>query len=256
MSEQITRRDAVRIAGLAAVGAASAATFGCNAQANGAAGPMMGAAGTATAGLEKAFDGNKYTLPPLPYGYGDLAPMYEERTLRIHHDKHHAGYVKGLNSAIEGLASARRGGQFGEIKPLSNALAFNGSGHVLHTLFWRSMRPGGNVAVPGNLSRMMSSSFGSVDAGQTHFAEATRSVEASGWGVLAYEPIGDRLVVLQCEKHQNLAIWGVTPLLVCDVWEHAYYLQYRNERGRWVDNFMKLADWEFAGQRLAQARGE
>ncbi|MFP4055084.1 MAG: superoxide dismutase [Phycisphaerae bacterium] len=202
-----------------------------------------------------AYQGGKYTLPKLPYDYDALAPLYEKRTLQIHHDRHHAGYVKGLNSTLQSLSSAREAGDYASIKALSRALAFHGSGHVLHTLFWNSMTPTGSD-VPDSLGRAMKSSFGSVNAAQSQFVAATKAVEGSGWGVLAYEPIGGNLVILQSEKHQNLTIWGVVPLLVCDVWEHAYYLQFANKRGEWVDNFMKLANWKFAADQLEAAMGK
>jgi Fe-Mn family superoxide dismutase len=189
----------------------------------------------------------------LPYAYDALEPHYDARTLEIHHTRHHAGYVRGLNDTLDKLEAARADGDYGAVKALSRALAFHGSGHVLHTLFWRSMRPGGAPAEDA-LAEAMTASFGSVQAGSAHFAAATKAVEASGWGVLAHEPIADRLIVLQAEKHQNLTVWGVTPILVCDVWEHAYYLQYNSRRADWVDAFMKLADWRAAGRRLAAAR--
>jgi Fe-Mn family superoxide dismutase len=173
--------------------------------------------------------------------------------VRLHHDKHHAGYVKGLNAALEALAAARAAGNFGAVKALSGDLAFHAGGHVLHCLFWHSMTPGGS-APDEALAAALAASFGSLEAFLAHFAAATKSAEASGWGVLAYEPLGDRLLVTQCEKHQNLVVWGAVPLLVCDVWEHAYYLQYANDRGAWVDGFMKLANWSFASGRLAAAR--
>ena len=191
-----------------------------------------------------AFENGQYTLPNLPYGYDALEPMYDQQTLKIHHDKHHAGYVKGLNSAMSRLADARKANDYPAIKAISIDLAFNGSGHILHTLFWHSMKPGGNGGqMPGELKKSLEESFGSSEAAQGQFAAATKAVEGSGWGVLAFEPVSRKAIVLQCEKHQNLAIWGVVPLLVCDVWEHAYYLKYQNNRAHWVDNFMKLANW-------------
>jgi Fe-Mn family superoxide dismutase len=203
-------------------------------------------------GLSGAFAGRQYQLPPLPYGYDALAPLYEERTLRIHHDKHHAAYVNGLNATLTKLAAARSGGDFEAITAMSRNLAFHGSGHVMHCLFWNSMTPGGSEA-SGELAEAMVESFGSVEAAGKQFAAATKAVEGGGWGVLAYEPVGGKLVILQSEKHQDLTIWGAVPLLVCDVWEHAYYLQYANDRAGWVDNFMKLADWAFAAKRLRAA---
>jgi Fe-Mn family superoxide dismutase len=201
-----------------------------------------------------AFKDGKYALPDLPYDYKALEPLYTEETLHLHHDKHHAAYVKGLNTALEKLEAARKDGNYADIKPLSKACAFHGSGHVLHTLFWHSMKPGGPAAVPDDLAKALNESFGSVAAAQAQFAAATKDVEASGWGVLAYEPFADRLLILQAEKHQDLTVWGAAPLLVCDVWEHAYYLQYQNRRPDWVDAFMKLANWDFAAKRLAAAR--
>ena len=203
-------------------------------------------------GLSGAFAGRQYQLPPLPYGYDALAPLYEERTLRIHHDKHHAAYVNGLNATLTKLAAARSGGDFEAVTAMSRNLAFHGSGHVMHCLFWNSMTPGGSEA-SGELAEAMVESFGSVEAAGKQFAAATKAVEGGGWGVLAYEPVGGKLVILQSEKHQDLTIWGAVPLLVCDVWEHAYYLQYANDRAGWVDNFMKLADWAFAAKRLRAA---
>ena len=233
----IDRRDALK---LAATGAAFVV-------AGGMVGPRRAAAKT---GVSAAVKDGAYVLPPLPYDAKALEPAYDARTLTIHHDKHHAGYVRGLNATLTKLSAARRTGDFAAIQSLSRALAFHGSGHVLHTLFWNSMKPGGSE-IPAALAGPMKASFGSVEAGLAQFSAATKKVEGSGWGVLAYEPIGRKLLVLQAEKHQNLAVWGAVPLLVCDVWEHAYYLQYQNRRADWVDAFMKLANWEFAAARLA-----
>ncbi len=202
-----------------------------------------------------AFENSQYTLPALSYGYDALEPMYDQQTLKLHHDKHHAAYVKGLNDALAKLKNAREAKDFAAVKAASIDLAFNGSGHILHTLFWHSMKPGGNGGqMPAELKGALDESFGSADNAQAHFAAATKAVEGSGWGVLAFEPVAQKVVVLQCEKHQNLTIWGVIPLLVCDVWEHAYYLKYQNNRAEWVDNFMKLANWDFAAERLAAAK--
>ncbi|HPC95138.1 MAG TPA: superoxide dismutase [Sedimentisphaerales bacterium] len=213
----------------------------------------LGAPSRSAAAVSGAYQNNAYTLPPLPYGYDALEPLYDERTLTIHHTKHHAGYVNGLNATLAKLEAARASGDYSAIKALSRDLAFNGSGHVLHTLFWHSMSPD-KPDVPESLRQAMTRSFGSVDAAQKQFAAATKAAEASGWGVLAYEPIADTLLILQAEKHQNLAFTDTVALLVCDVWEHAYYLKYANDRGAWVDNFMKMANWPFAAQRLEAAR--
>jgi Fe-Mn family superoxide dismutase len=245
MKLEPSRRDVVKAGslGLLGAGAVGSTVLGLGA-------PSRSAAAATMSG---AYQSNAYTLPPLPYGYGALEPLYDERTLTIHHTKHHAGYVNGLNGTLAKLEAARTSGDYSSIKALSRDLAFNGSGHVLHTLFWNSMTPE-KPDMPQNLSQAMTKSFGSVEAAQKQFAAATKAAEASGWGILAYEPIADRLVILQAEKHQNLAFTNTVALLVCDVWEHAYYLKYANDRGAWVDNFMKMANWPFAAQRLEEAR--
>lgn len=241
-----SRRDVLKAGSLAMLGLGAA----------GSAAPAMAMDQTqpAAASLTGAYGDNAYTLGDLPYAYDALEPLYEEKTLRIHHTRHHAGYVSGLNSTLDKLETARKEGDYSAIKTLSRDLAFHGSGHVLHALFWNSMCPD-RPSVPDGLAEHLSRSFGSVDGATSQFAAATKAAEASGWGILAYEPIADKLLIFQAEKHQNLTIWGVIPLLVCDVWEHAYYLQYANDRGAWVDNFMKMANWPFAAARLEQARG-
>ncbi len=202
-----------------------------------------------------AYENGQYILPQLPYDYDALEPFYDEETVRIHHDKHHAKYVKGLNDAMAKIETARKNNDYSAIQAVSNSLAFNGSGHVLHTLFWHSMKPGGNEGkIPPDFSSVIGENFGSSDIMMQQFAAATKAVESNGWGVLAFEPVSNKVIILQCEKHQNLTIWGVVPLLVCDVWEHAYYLKYKNERDKWVDNFMKLANWELAARRLSEAK--
>ncbi|MDI9430317.1 MAG: superoxide dismutase [Planctomycetota bacterium] len=250
MKSEPSRRDVVKAGSLGLLGAGPPWRIGST---------LLSAAGgpsRSAAAVSGAYQNNTYTLPPLPYGYDALEPLYDERTLTIHHTRHHAGYVNGLNSTLAKLEAARASGDYSAIKALSRDLAFNGSGHVLHTLFWNSMSPE-KPAPPqadDGLRQAMTRSFGSVEAVQKQFAAATKAAEASGWGVLAYEPIADRLLILQAEKHQNLAFTDTVALLVCDVWEHAYYLKYANDRGAWVDNFMKMANWPFAAQRLEAAR--
>ncbi len=236
MSAAISRRDVLRSVGLGTL----AFSLG------GAAG------GKAWSAAAAAARPGEYELPPLPYGYGALDPEIEERVLRVHHGKHHAGYVRGFNATLKKLEEARASGDYSRIKALSRALAFHGSGHILHTLYWQSMKPGG-AEPKGALLKALERDFSSFDAFKAQFLAATKAVEASGWGILAYEPDGKRLVVLQVEKHQNLTIWGVVPLLVCDVWEHAYYVQYQNRRADYVDNFFKLIDWPAAAKRYAAA---
>ena len=196
-----------------------------------------------------------HELPPLPYGYDALEPHYDEATLRLHHDKHHAAYVKGLNAAEERLATMLKSEDFAAVQSVCPALAFHGSGHILHSIFWSNIKPGGGAEPKGELGEAIAKQFGSAESFTKLFLAATNAVEGSGWGVLAYRPTDDALVVLQAEKHQNLTQWGVIPLLVLDVWEHAYYLNYQNERPRWTAAFMEhLVNWDNVAERFRAAR--
>jgi Fe-Mn family superoxide dismutase len=194
-------------------------------------------------------------LLPLPYPNDALEPWIDKETVTLHHDKHHAGYVKNFNIALRKLSEARESGDYGLIKHWSRELAFHGSGHVLHTLYWANMSPKGGGKPKGELLEAIHKSFGGFDTFAAQFAAATNAVEASGWGILAFEPFRGYLVVLQAEKHQDLAIWGVYPLLVCDVWEHAYYLKYQNRRAEYVKNFFNLISWEEVAKRYEMAKG-
>jgi Fe-Mn family superoxide dismutase len=242
MGTNFSRRDVLQWGGAAVLLAASDRAGGQSMPAGGA--------GLVLAG---AYKDGKYALPDLPYPYNALEPVVSEQTLHLHHDKHHAGYVNGLNAALDKLQAARKSGDFANVRALSRDMAFNGSGHVLHTLFWHSMKPGGSK-IQGEFAKAVEASFGSQDAMIKQFAQATKDVEASGWGILAYAMTGDHLLVMQAERHEDLAIWGVIPLLACDVWEHAYYLQYQNRRPEWVDSFLKIANWDFAAHRYMAAR--
>ncbi len=238
MADEVTRRNTLKTAGIGALGIAAA----------GMTGAWGGEASPGGAGTQAP-----YEQAPLPYRYDALEPVLSEEILKIHHGRHHAAYVAGLNDTLERLKRARAEDDYAEIRALSRDLAFHGSGHILHALYWDSMTPGGTEGPTGELAEMVEAGFGSVEACKAQFAAATKAVEANGWGVLAFEPVGRRLVILQIENHQNLTIWGVAPLLVCDAWEHAYYLQYKNRRGDYVDAFMEIIDWEGARQRCLAA---
>lgn len=242
MGAAMTRREA-----LASAGAAAALVAGVV-----PAGGEDKPARAAPVGLAGCFADGKYALPALPYDYGSLEPLHTQEALEIHHTKHHAGYVAGLNATLDKLAAARKAGDYSAIQALSRQLAFCASGHVLHSLYWHSMKPGGSP-VPDLLAEAMKRDFGSIESAKAQFAAATQAVEGSGWGILAWEPTAGRLLICQAGKHQNLAVWGAVPLLVCDVWEHAYYMQYANRRADWVAAFMKMANWHFATQRLDKA---
>jgi len=192
-----------------------------------------------------------HKLPPLPYPEDALEPVIDRKTVNVHYTKHFAGYVTGLNATLEKLEKARQSGDFSAIKALSRDLAFNGSGVVLHWIYFSTIGP--NPAAPSpTMEKLLARDFGSVDAFGKQFAAASKNVEASGWGVLAWEPFSKRLVILQAEKHQNLTTWGAMPILVCDVWEHAYYLHYQNRRDEYVDNFKKIIDWNKVEERFTK----
>lgn len=246
--EMIDRRSALAAMGVAGVGALTAC-------ASGSATALGSATGLSAQDLGYDAGSRRYTLPPLPYAYDALAPAIDEQTMRIHHGKHHQGYVNGLNRALENLEGIRAGTvDAGLIKHWSRELTFHGSGHVNHTMFWASMKPGGGNRPTGDLAAMIERDFGSYDGFDLHFQAAARTVEGSGWGWLVYEPVADRLLVMQGEKQQDMLMTGVRPLLGIDVWEHAYYLNYQNRRGDYVRAFMGLVDWGEIGRRLASAR--
>ena len=192
----------------------------------------------------------EFTLPELPYAYNALEPQYDEQTLRIHHDKHHAGYVKGLNTAMQKLAQARESNDFALIKHWEREQAFHGAGHHFHTLFWENMRPAtDNNQAQGDLAAAITQWFGGIAQFEAQFKAATAAVEGSGWGVLASDVDGN-LHIFTVENHQKAFIPGYKILLVCDVWEHAYYLKYQNRRAEWIENFFKIINWEEVEKRL------
>jgi len=196
----------------------------------------------------------KHTPPPLPYAYNALEPVIDAKTLTIHHDKHHKKYVDDLNKTELALVTARNTGDYTYIKYLENMLAFNGSGHILHSIYWTIMiAPQASGSPMSTTLSWINWYFGSFDAFKAQFSAATKSVEGSGWGILGYNPAFCRLEILQCEKHQNLTQWGIIPILVCDVWEHAYYLKYQNLRDDYVDAWWSLVNWTEVERRLIHA---
>lgn len=196
----------------------------------------------------------KHVLPPLPYAYNALEPYISEEIMRLHHTKHHQSYVDGLNTAEEKLREARRRNQFDLIKHWEREAAFHGSGHYLHTIFWEIMNPRGGGKPKGELLAQIEKDFGSYDLFKKHFSEAAKKVEGVGWAILVWSPRSRRLEILQAERHQFLTQWDTIPLLVLDVWEHAYYLQYKNDRGKYVDQWWNVVYWPNVEKRFAEAK--
>jgi Fe-Mn family superoxide dismutase len=198
---------------------------------------------------------SEYTLAPLPYAYEALEPHIDAQTLRLHHDMHHAGYVKGANAAMAALKQARESGDFKLADHHSKKLAFHVSGHLLHTLFWENMAPVGKGGEPSKpLDTAIRTAFGSLDAMKAQMSAVAVSVEGSGWAVLGYHPFDQQLSLLQCENHEKKVVWGTIPLLVVDVWEHAYYLKYQNKRADFVAAWWNLVNWNDVSARYAKAR--
>ncbi|MFD1067476.1 superoxide dismutase [Oceanobacillus locisalsi] len=195
-----------------------------------------------------------HTLPPLPYNYDALEPYIDRRIMELHHDKHHQSYVDGLNKAELEMQQARWDNNYDLIKHWEREAAFNGAGHYLHTIFWKVMSPDGGGEPTGDLMHEIEQSFGSYDQFKAHFTEAANNVEGGGWAILVWSPRARRLEILQAEKHQNLSQWDVVPLLVLDVWEHAYYLQYENVKEDYVDNWWNIVNWPEVENRYNKAR--
>ncbi|WIV19702.1 Fe-Mn family superoxide dismutase [Paenibacillus polygoni] len=195
-----------------------------------------------------------HKLPPLPYAYNALEPYIDEKTMRIHHDKHHKTYVDDLNKAEKKLQEARKDGDFELVKHWERELAFNGAGHYLHTIFWNIMNPKGGGKPTGSLGEQIRKDFGSYEAFKKHFTEAANKVEGGGWAVLVWSPRSHRLEILQAEKHQNLSQYDIVPLLPLDVWEHAYYLKHQNERKRYITDWWNVVYWPEVSERFMEAR--
>ena len=195
-----------------------------------------------------------YTLPALPYDYGALQPVIAGEIMELHHDKHHAAYVKGANDTIDRLAEARDENNLSGLVGLEKTFAFNLSGHVLHSIFWDNLSPDGGGRPDGELAAAIDEYFGTFEAFKAQLTTATAGVQGSGWGVLAWEPLARRLVIEQVYDHHGNVGMGTTPLLVFDAWEHAYYLQYKNVRPDYVSELWKLVNWEDVTARFNAAR--
>lgn len=191
-----------------------------------------------------------HELPPLPYDYEALEPHIDSQTMRLHHDKHHLAYVNGLNKAEEKLAEARDKNDFALVKHWEREAAFHGAGHFLHCIFWENMTPNCGGQPSGALAKAIESCFGSFASFMAHFKAAGAAVEGSGWVLLVKNTMTKSLEILTAEKHQDLSQWVVSPLLVCDVWEHAYYLKYQNNRGAYLDAFTNVINWKDVEKRF------
>jgi Fe-Mn family superoxide dismutase len=195
-----------------------------------------------------------YVLPPLDYDYGALEPHISGQIMQLHHDKHHAAYVTNANATLEKIQGAREKKDFATLAGLERALAFNVSGHILHSIFWKNMTPKGGGQPTGELADAIKEHFGSFEAFQAQLTEATSTVMGSGWGALVWEPLGQRLITTQIYDHQSNVTQAGTPLLVIDAWEHAFYLQYKNVKADFFKAVWNLWNWDDVSKRFATAK--
>lgn len=196
-----------------------------------------------------------YTLPKLRYGYDALEPHVSAETLRLHHDKHHRAYVDGANETFEKLAAAREVGDFEHVTALEKALAFHVSGHVLHSIFWQNLSPDGGGEPDGDLADAIERDFGDFDSFREQMIHVASGIMGSGWAALVWEPVASRLAITQIHDHQSNVAQSGIPLMVLDAWEHAYYLQYRNEKKKFFEAVWNLWNWDDVHARLVAAMG-
>jgi superoxide dismutase, Fe-Mn family len=196
-----------------------------------------------------------FSLPKLPYAYDALEPFIDKETMEIHHTKHHQAYITGYEKAEKGLAAMRDSGDYGLIEFWSKKVAFNAGGHFLHSLFWESMTP---ASMSGSPSRLLlegiERDFGAQEKFRAQFSSAAASVEGAGWAILHYLPDTEKLVILQAENQHKLSPWRSIPILVLDVWEHAYYLKYQNRRPDYVAAWWNVINWKKVSERYEKAR--
>ncbi|MER6100032.1 superoxide dismutase [Streptomyces sp. NPDC001728] len=203
-----------------------------------------------------------YTLPELPYDYAALEPVIDPQIIELHHDKHHAAYVKGANDTLEQLEEARDKDQWGAVNGLEKNLAFHLSGHILHSIYWNNMdspkNGGGGEPLAadgvGDLADAITESFGSFAKFRAQLTKASATTQGSGWGVLAYEPVSGRLIVEQVYDHQGNVGQGSVPILVFDAWEHAFYLQYKNQKADFIEAMWQLVNWQDVSRRYQAAK--
>jgi Fe-Mn family superoxide dismutase len=198
-----------------------------------------------------------HELPKLPYATDALEPHISKAIIELHHGKHHAAYVAGLNTAEDKLAAARAANDMALVKHWSRELGFHGSGHILHSIYWTNMAPaghGGGGEPTGDLAAAINAAFGSFAAFKAQLTAAANTVEGSGWGLLTWNRATNKLEILATEKHQDQSQWGGVPLLVIDEWEHAYYLQYQNRRPDYTAAFWNVVNWGNVAERFAAAK--
>jgi Fe-Mn family superoxide dismutase len=196
----------------------------------------------------------RYVLPDLEYDFSALEPHISARIMELHHGKHHKTYVEGANKALEQLQEARQKGAFDAVATLERALAFNVSGHVLHSIFWRNLSPKGGGKPSGELAQMIERQFGGFDPFKQQMSKTAATIMGSGWAALMWDTLSAQLVITQIHDHQSSTIQGAVPLMVLDAWEHAYYLQYQTEKAKFFEAVWNLWNWQDIAGRLEGAK--
>ena len=196
-----------------------------------------------------------YTLPDLPYDYGALAPHIAPEIMELHHDKHHKAYVDGANKALDQMAEAREKGDFAAINKLEKDLAFNLGGHINHSVFWKNMSPDGGGQPEGEVAAALTEFFGGFEGFQKQFNESAKGLQGSGWSMLVWDVLGQRMNINQLFDQQGNLPAGQIPLLQLDMWEHAFYLQYKNVKADYVDAWWNVVNWADVAERLTRAQG-
>ena len=195
-----------------------------------------------------------YTLPDLDYDYSALAPHIAPEIMELHHSKHHAAYVKGINDALEQLAAARETGDLGAVNKLSKDAAFHLGGHINHSVFWKNMSPDGGDRPDGELASAIDEYFGGFEGFQKHFNAVANGIQGSGWSMLVWDTLGQRMNINQLFDQQGNLPAGQIPLLQLDMWEHAFYLQYKNVKGDYVNAWWNVVNWADVAERFTKAK--
>jgi Fe-Mn family superoxide dismutase len=195
-----------------------------------------------------------YTLPDLTYDYGALEPHISGKIMELHHSKHHNTYVAGANTALEKLEEARDKGDLAAVNMHEKNLAFNLGGHVNHSAFWTNLSPEGGGEPTGEIGAAIDEHFGSFEKFKAHFTAVAAGVQGSGWAILAWDSIGQKLIIVQLYDQQANITLGLTPIVLLDCWEHAYYLDYLNVRPDYIKAWWNLVNWTDAEERLQRAK--
>jgi Fe-Mn family superoxide dismutase len=197
-----------------------------------------------------------YTLPDLTYDYAALEPHISGRIMELHHSKHHQAYVTGANTALEKLEEARDKGDLAAVNLHEKNLAFNLGGHVNHSAFWTNLSPEGGGEPTGEIASAIAENFGSFEKFKAHFSAVAAGVQGSGWAILAWDSIGQKLIIVQLYDQQSNIALGLVPIVLLDCWEHAYYLDYQNVRADYIAAWWNVINWADAEQRLARAKSQ